>query len=62
MFKICQKIATSVFGPKGLVHLRVVRPPPLPPTGLRTTIQVGEDDEYITPIQIMHEPTTQARA
>jgi hypothetical protein len=39
------------------------RPPPWPPPESRTTpIQVGEDDEDISPIQIMHGPTTRARA
>jgi hypothetical protein len=57
--KICQKSSTSVFGPKGLVHLRFARPPP----ELRTTPhQVVEEDEDITPIQIMHGLTTWARA
>jgi hypothetical protein len=57
--KICQKSATPVFGPKGLVHLRVAWAPPESRT---TPIQVGEYDEDITPIQIMHGPTTRARA
>jgi hypothetical protein len=48
-----------VLGPKGLLHLRIARPPP---ESMMTPIQVGEDDEDITPIQIMHELTTQARA
>jgi hypothetical protein len=61
--RICQKSATPVFGPKGLVHPRVAWPPPWPPPESRTTpIQVGEDDEDISPIQIMHGPTTRARA
>jgi hypothetical protein len=54
---------TPIFEPKGLVHLRVARPPPWPSLESRTTpIQVGEDDEDITPIQIMHGLTTRARA
>jgi hypothetical protein len=60
--RICQKSATHILGHKGLVHLRVARPPPWPPPESRMTpIQVGEDDEDITPIQIMHGPTTRAR-
>jgi hypothetical protein len=52
-----------VFVSKGLVCQRVARPSPWPPPELRTTpIQVGEDDEDITPIQIMHGPTTRVRA
>jgi hypothetical protein len=61
--RICQKSATPVFGPKGLVHPRVARPLPWPPPKLRTTpIQVGENDEDTIPIQTMHGPTTRARA
>jgi hypothetical protein len=53
MSKICQKSSMPVFGPKGLVHLRFARPPPWPPPESRTTpIQVAQDDEDITPIQI----------
>jgi hypothetical protein len=49
--------------PKGIVHPRVARPPTWPPPKSRKTpIQVREDDENITPIQIMHGPTTRARA
>jgi hypothetical protein len=60
---ICQKSATPVLGPKGLLHLRVARPPPWTLPESRTTpIQVGEDDEDITPIQIMHGSITRARA
>jgi hypothetical protein len=60
--RICNKSATPVLGPKDLVHLRVARPPPWPPPESRKTpIQVGEDDEDITSIQIMHGPTTRAR-
>jgi hypothetical protein len=62
MSRICQKSATSVPWPKGLIHPRVVRPPPWPPPEYRMTpIQVG-DDEDITPIQTMHGLTTRARA
>jgi hypothetical protein len=57
--EICQKSSMPVLGPKGLLHLRIARPPP---ESMMTPIQVGEDDEDITPIQIMHELTTQARA
>jgi hypothetical protein len=61
--RIYLKSGTPVFGPKGLVNLRVARPSPWPPPELRKTpIKVGEDDEDITPIQIMHGPTTRARA
>jgi hypothetical protein len=61
--KICQKSSAPIFGPKGLVHLRFARPPPWPPPESRTTPhQVEENDEDITPIQIMHGLTTQARA
>jgi hypothetical protein len=65
--RICQKLTTPVFGPKGLVHPKEIssaaRPPPWPPPESRTTpIQVGEDDEDISPIQIMHGPTIRARA
>jgi hypothetical protein len=57
--KIYQKSSTSVFAPKGLVHLRFARPPP----ELRTTPHKAvEEDEDITPIQIMHGLTTWARA
>ena len=60
---ICQKSATPVFEPKGLVHLRVARTPPWTPPESRTNlIQVVEDDDDITPIQIMHGPTRRARA
>jgi hypothetical protein len=45
--RIGQKSAMPVFGPKGLIHPRVARPPPESRT---TPIQVGEYDENITPI------------
>jgi hypothetical protein len=54
--RIYQKSATPVSWPKGLVHPRVARPPPWPPP-----IQVGEDDEEITPIEIMHGPIMRPR-
>jgi hypothetical protein len=61
--KICQKSTTPVLGPKDLVHLRVARPPYWSPPESRTTpIQVGDDDEGITTIQIMHASTTRASA
>jgi hypothetical protein len=61
--RIYRKSATPVFGPKGFVHPSVARPPPCPPPDSRTNpIQVGEDDEDITPIQTMLRPTTRARA
>jgi hypothetical protein len=61
--RICQKSVTPVSWPKGLVHPRVARPPPWPPPESRTNpIQVGEDDEDITPIQTMHGSTTRACA
>jgi hypothetical protein len=61
--RIYQKSAMPVFGPKGFLHPRVARPPPWPLPKLRTTsIQVGGDDEDITPIQTMHGPITRARA
>jgi hypothetical protein len=54
---------THVFGPTCLVHLRVVRPSPWPsPESKTTPIRMREDDEDITPIQIMHGPTTRAHA
>jgi hypothetical protein len=63
MSKIYQKSVTPGFGPKGLVHPRFARPHPWPSPESRTNpIQVGEDDEDITPIQTMHGPTIQARA
>jgi hypothetical protein len=50
--RICQKSTTAILGPKGLVHIRVARPPPWPlPESRKTPIQVGEDDEDITPIK-----------
>jgi hypothetical protein len=57
--KICQKSATPVPWPKGLVHPRVARPPP---ESRMTPIQVGEDDEDIIPIKTMHVSTTRACA
>jgi hypothetical protein len=61
--RICQKSVAPVFGPKGLVHPRVARPPPWPPPESRMNpIRVGENDEDITLIQTMHGPTTRARA
>jgi hypothetical protein len=61
--RIYKKSATPVSWPKGLVDPRVARPPCWPPPESRTTpIQVGEDDEDITPIQIMDGSTTQALA
>jgi hypothetical protein len=61
--RICHKSATPVSWPKGPVHPRVARPPPWTPSELRMTIiQVGEDDEDITPLQTMHGSTTRAHA
>jgi hypothetical protein len=61
--RICHKSATPIFGPKGLVHLRVAWPPPWPlPESRMNPTQVGEDDEDITPLKIMHGPTTRAHA
>jgi hypothetical protein len=51
MSRICQKLGAPIFRPKGLVHPRVARPPSWPPLDSRTNpIQVGENDEDITPI------------
>jgi hypothetical protein len=61
--RICQKSEMPVSWPKGLVHPRVARPPPSPPSeSMMTPIQVGEDDEDITSIQKMHGLTTRAHA
>jgi hypothetical protein len=61
--RICQKSVTPVFGPKGLVHPRVARPPPWPLPESRTTpIQVEQEDEDITHIQTRHGPKTRAHA
>jgi hypothetical protein len=61
--RICQKSAAPDFGPKGLVHPTVAQPPPWsPPESRMIPIQVEEEDEDITPIQIMHGPTTRACA
>jgi hypothetical protein len=61
--RICQKSVIPVFGPKDLVHPRVAQPPPCPPPeSTKTPIQVGEDDEDITPTQTMHGSTTRACA
>jgi hypothetical protein len=63
MSRICHKSVMPVSWPKCLVHPRVARPPPWPPPDSRMTpIQVGEDAEYITHIQIMHGSTTRAFA
>jgi hypothetical protein len=61
--RICQKSTTPFSWPKGLVHPRVTWPPPWPsPESRMTPIQVGKDDEDITPIQTMHGSTTRAHA
>jgi hypothetical protein len=43
-----------IFGPKGLVHPRVARPPFATPESRTTPIKLGENDDDITLIQIMH--------
>jgi hypothetical protein len=63
IFRICQKSAVPIFEPNGPIRPKVARPPPCPSLESRMIlIQVGENDEDITPIQTMYRPATRAHA